>query len=401
MNYGESEDLARRLSDLGHVRTYSISDAELVVLNTCTVVETTEKRMLRRASELRKDGKEVIVAGCMAKVQSSRMEVRLPNALILPPDMYPEFDALVEEKYGCGECIESEKYGSSAILPIAQGCLGNCTYCITRFARGRLVSFNEDELIQKFKKMLDDGSKEILITAQDTACYGMDTGSSLPKLIKRMLEFDGDYRIRIGMMNPNRLDPIIDDLMDLMEDKRLYRFLHIPIQSGSDSVLLGMKRHCTADKFIGIVNRLRERYPDISIATDIISGFPGESDEDHEKSLNLVRTLKADTINITRFSVRPGTDAASMVQVQGRIIKDRSRELTDLKNDVEKNVNDALIGKQFEALVTEIGKPGTVIARTNNYRPVAIEEEISLGTFINVEITSSESTYLIGKLLND
>ncbi|MBO4357553.1 MAG: tRNA (N(6)-L-threonylcarbamoyladenosine(37)-C(2))-methylthiotransferase [Candidatus Methanomethylophilaceae archaeon] len=398
MNYGEGEQLSKKMDALGHVRVDSVKEADIVILNTCTVVETTEKNMIRRMGDLKKAGKKVIVTGCMAKVQPKRIEIRLPDSVIISPDRYNEFSDLVSDEFGCFDPVDSPSYGMSAILPIAQGCLGNCSYCITRFARGALKSYDENDLIKEFNAMIDAGAKEVLVTAQDTACYGRDTGMDLPQLIRRFLEKEGDYRLRIGMMNPNNLKPIVDDLLDTMEDRRVYRFLHIPVQSGSDTVLKNMRRRYTADEFLSMVEHMRARYPDISISTDMISGFPGETDEDHRKSVELIRKLHADTVNITRFSVRPGTDAAKMKdQIQGNVSKERSTELTDTKMDVEYNVNKNLVGRRFRVLVTEKGKPGTVITRTENYRPVGIDEDIPLGTFLEVEVTDCASTYVTGK----
>ncbi len=401
MNFGEGEQLSKKMESLGHTRVDSPDEADIVILNTCTVVDTTEKKMIHRMGELKQEGKEIIVTGCMAKVQPKRISIRLPESMIIPPDQYDLFSGKVESAFGCAPCTETYEFGASAILPIAQGCLGNCSYCITRFARGVLKSYQEDELLNEFKSMLDSGVKEILVTAQDTACYGRDMDTDLPTLLRRFLEFEGEYRIRIGMMNPNNLDRILDDLMDVMEDERVYRFLHIPVQSGSNSVLEKMRRHYTVDRFMGIVNRLRERYPDISIATDLITGFPGETERDHEKSIKLIKDLHADTVNITRFSVRPRTDAATMKnQIHGNISKERSTELTETKMSVEGDINSTLIGQRYRALVTENGRPGTMIARNRNYRPIGIEADIPIGTFIDVEITGSAPTHLVGRIAN-
>mgnify|MGYP004664510421 FL=1 len=401
MNFGEGEQLSKKMESLGHTRVDSPDEADIVILNTCTVVDTTEKKMIHRMGELKQEGKEIIVTGCMAKVQPKRISIRLPESMIIPPDQYDLFSGKVESAFGCAPCTETYEFGASAILPIAQGCLGNCSYCITRFARGVLKSYQEDELLNEFKSMLDSGVKEILVTAQDTACYGRDIDTDLPTLLRRFLEFEGEYRIRIGMMNPNNLDRILDDLMDVMEDERVYRFLHIPVQSGSNSVLEKMRRHYTVDRFMGIVNRLRERYPDISIATDLITGFPGETERDHEKSIKLIKDLHADTVNITRFSVRPGTDAATMNnQIHGNISKERSTELTETKMSVEGDINSTLIGQRYRALVTENGRPGTMIARNRNYRPIGIEADIPIGTFVDVEITGSAPTHLVGRIVN-
>lgn len=399
MNYGEGRQLAERMEAMGHEPVDSADDADIVILNTCTVVEATEKKMIKRMGELRRAGKKVIVTGCMAKAQPNRIMIRLPDSVILPPDRYDEFDSVVRENYGCGEYTAEPDYGSSGIIPIAQGCLGNCSYCITRIARGKLSSFPEKEILQRFETMVNNGVREILVTAQDTACYGRDNGTDLAELIGKMLRTDGDYRIRIGMMNPNGLEPILDRLLEAIDDPRVYKFFHIPVQSGSDDVLGNMRRHYTVERFMDTVGRIRCRYPDVSIATDMIVGFPGETDGDFEKSLNLMRELRADTVNITRFSARPGTDAASMEQIHGRISAERSAKMTEVKNEVEYDVNSALIGKRFRVLVTENGKEGTVITRTENYRPIAIEGNILLGEFLDAEVTGCASTYLVGKRL--
>ncbi len=399
MNYGEGEQLSKKMDSLGYVRTDSADDAEIIILNTCTVVETTEKKIIHRIGELKKSGKKVIVTGCMAKVQPKRISIRLPDSVILPPDMYGEFSNTIEKKFGSFEKITTSKKSSSAILPIAQGCLGNCSYCITRLARGKLKSYPVDDIVKEFESMLNNGAKEILLAAQDTACYGKDIGTNLPTLLHKLLQSKKDFRIRIGMMNPNYLEEIADELLDAMDDERIYKFLHIPVQSGSDKILESMRRHYDTKHFLEIVNKLRKKYPDISIATDFITGFPGEDDEDHKKSLDLIETLHADTANITRFSARPGTDAASMPQIQGNVSKKRSKELTDMKMKVEFEVNKKHIGKKYKVLVTEVGKPGTVITRNENYRPIGIEGNYELGTFLEIEITDSASTHMFGRVL--
>ena len=398
MNYGEGRKLSRDMASLGYSEASSADEADIVILNTCTVVETTEKKMLARISELKKMGKKVIVTGCMAKVQPKRIEIRLPESIILPPSDYHEFAKLVADRYGIAGPALPVNEGTDAILPIAQGCLGNCSYCITKFARGKLVSYPEKTLVDEFNGFVDSGAKEILITAQDTACYGVDTKTNLPSLMRSMLQKEGEYRMRIGMMNPNHLGKIIEDLISVMDDQRIYKFLHIPVQSGSDEILKNMHRGYKAEKFMELVDTLRASIPEISIATDIITGFPGETDEDHEKTKQLIRDLHADTLNITRFSSRPGTEAASLEQLHGRILKERSTELTVLKNEVEYEVNKKLVGQRFRALATEVGKEGTIV-RTDYYRPVVIREDIPLGTFLDVEVTDCRSTYLFGKRL--
>ena len=152
MNYGEGDMLSRRMESLGFERCDSAEDADVVILNTCTVVETTEKRMIKRMNDLRTLRKDVIVTGCMAKVQSNRISLRLPNALIVPPDKYDDFQEIVQNRFGTGDSEKRTPYGRTAIIPIAQGCLGDCSYCITRFARGRLVSRPPEQILSGFRE---------------------------------------------------------------------------------------------------------------------------------------------------------------------------------------------------------------------------------------------------------
>ena len=396
MNFGEGRQLSEDMASLGYEPADSADDADIVVLNTCTVVETTEKRMLSRISELKRQGKRIVVTGCMAQVQPKRIRIRLPDSPIVRFEEYGRFRDIVSESFGCQGTPIILETSTDAILPIAQGCLGRCSYCITKFARGDLRSYPADDLLRRYDSFLEGGAREILITAQDTSSYGRDIDTDLPALIRSMLEREGDYRIRLGMTNPDSLARVSQGILELMDDERMYRFVHIPVQSGSDAVLGRMRRRYTVSQFMELVDELRSGCPDISIATDMICGFPGETDEDHAKSVELIRELRADTVNITRFSARPGTDAASMEPVHGRISAERSAELTRVKNETELDVNSAMVGRRYRALATERGKEGTIV-RTGNYRPVVIRDEVPLGTFLDVEVTENRPTYLLGR----
>lgn len=397
MNFGEGRELSEDMASLGHVPAPSADEADIVILNTCTVVETTEKRMLSRISELKRQGKKVVVTGCMAKVQPQRISIRLPDSPIIPPEDYASFRDRMSETFGCAGTPTHLESAPDAILPIAQGCNGHCSYCITKFARGDLRSYPPDALLERFDSFLARGSREVLVTAQDTSSYGADIGTDIVSLIRSMLSREGDFRIRLGMTNPDSMARVADGITELMGDDRLYRFVHIPVQSGSDAVLRRMRRKYTVEDFLELVDILRSAVPDISIATDLICGFPGETDEDHWMSVDLIRELRADTVNITRFSARPGTAAASMEQVHGRISAERSAELTKVKNETERDVNSGMVGRTCRALATEVGKDGTIL-RTGNYRPVVIRKDIPLGTFTDVEVTDCMPTYLIGRL---
>lgn len=397
MNRGEGRGLAEDMASLGYEEAASADEADIVVLNTCTVVETTEKHMLSRMSQLRMSGKRVIVTGCMAKAQPQRVRIRLPDSPVIAPEDYDTFRDTVLDRFGPAGPAVILPQGCEAVLPIAQGCLGNCSYCITKLARGDLRTYDHDALLRRFDSFLAGGASEILVTAQDTAAFGHDNGDSLPALLRDMLSREGDFRLRIGMADPASVIRVREGLADLMDDPRLYRFLHIPVQSGSEAVLRAMRRKYTVGRFMELVDDLRADVPGISIATDLICGFPGETDGDHGMSVELIRELRADTVNITRFSSRPGTDAALMPQVSGGVSSARSAELTRVKNETELDVNTGLVGKTFRCLATEVGKEGTIL-RNGFYRPIVVRTEVPLGTFVDARVDEARSTYLLGTL---
>ena len=357
--------------------------------------------MLRRLQELRSQGKQVVVTGCMAKVQGKAIEEAFPGSLIVPPCDYPHFRERFVHRYGCGDnpsSILHKLTGATSIIPIAQGCLGSCTYCITRHARGSLQSHSIEDITGRFKQELDDGAKEILLSSQDCAAYGMDIGTDLASLLESLLKLGGDHRIRLGMMNPENLMRIADRLLDVMGDVRVYRFFHIPVQSGSDKILRSMGRRYTAEEFVALVDVIRSRYPSASIATDSIVGFPGEDDEDHDMSIGLMQRVEPDIINVTRFSPRPGTSAAELPdRPHGRISKARSREMTALRFAIGDDKNATLVGGQMEVTVSENGSEETLICRSDCYRPVVISSGPTLGDKIKVMITGSARTHLFGE----
>lgn len=396
MNHGEGEKIETMLSSLGHEIVSDSSDADLIVLNTCTVITETQNKMLKRAKEISESGKKLIVSGCMASIQPDDVISVAPNAQIIEPRNYNELPSMI----GTGGIPVIKNPTVTSILPIAQGCLGSCTYCITRFARGTLCSYPLQDLVSEAKNLVNAGTKELLVTAQDTACYGFDIDSSLTDLIKSLTEIDGRFMIRIGMMNPNNLLEIMDEFMPVWMNPKVYKFIHIPVQSGSPRILGSMQRLYSPDEFKTLVFKLRSYCPDISISTDVITGFPGETEEDHNQTIDLINEVMPDTVNVTRYSARPNTPAASFKhQVPGWISKERSRELTKLRFSISETKNKSLIGKNFPGIVSEIGKPGTMIVRTSAYRPVVICEKLPLGSEVRVRITDSKSTYLFGEVV--
>jgi threonylcarbamoyladenosine tRNA methylthiotransferase CDKAL1 len=400
MNQGEGRTLQRMLASLGHEAVSEADQAELVVLNTCTVIGTTERKMFRRMEEIVSRGQELAVTGCMAKVQADVVIERFPGALVLPPEEYHRFPEGVAKRYGSQCPVDAPNGDLTEIVPIAQGCLGHCTYCITRLARGRLRSYDADELVANVRRGIGEGCKEFLLTAQDTAAYGRDAGTDLVHLMKRLLEPEGDHRFRLGMMNPNNLAPILDRFLDVLADARMYKFLHLPVQSGSDRILTGMARGYRVEEYISMIKRIRERFPGITISTDVIVGFPGETEEDHRATIDLLDIVRPDIVNVTRFSPRPMTPAANFEgRVHGREVKARSREITELRFRIAKDIHRGLVGEIRDVLVTEEGKGDTMIARTDCYCPVVIPSG-SVGERLTVRIVDYASTHLFGEPLD-
>jgi MiaB-like tRNA modifying enzyme len=402
MNQGEGEMLAERLRSMGHEVVSTAADADLVVLNTCTVIKETENRMVKRMSELSGQRKKLIVVGCMASVQPDDVVKSAPQALIMAPRDYSEFDSLVEENFGRGDAPPTPIQPSSvtAVLPISQGCVGNCSYCITKQARGTLTSYPVEDLVSAARASLKGGAREILVTAQDTACYGFDRRTDLSHLLNALTSLDGDFMLRVGMMNPDNLSQIVDAFIPSWTSPKVYQFLHLPVQSGSDAVLEAMNRGYVSEQFVDLVARLRQASPSMTLATDVITGFPGESADDHRKTVELLQRVRPDIVNVTRFSPRQGTPAAKAKnQIAGWVSKERSRELTKVRFEISGAINAAMVGRKERIMITEAGKNATSIGRTASYKPVVVPGAMTMGKVLEVEITDSAPTHLFGRLI--
>ncbi len=277
MNQGEGRRLEELLASQGHEVIENADDADLVVLNTCTVIKETEGRMVRRMAELNAQRKELVVTGCMATVQADDVIKVAPRAMIMGPRDYPGFTARMEERFGRGDQALPLSLPTSvtSVVPISQGCTGNCSYCITKLARGQLTSYPPEDIVQEARRALERGAKELLVTAQDTACYGCDRRAGLPELISSFTALPGEFMVRVGMMNPNNLSRIIDASSRSCGPPDLC----VPpfaVQSGSPSILNAMNRGYLPSDFISLVEKVRSSSP-ITLATDVITGFPGES----------------------------------------------------------------------------------------------------------------------------
>jgi len=405
-NRGESRQIERALRDGGHHPADGPEAADVAILNTCTVVEKTERNMLARAQELDEQTPgDLVITGCMALAQGEQFEAAGIDAEILHWDEVPEH-------VRNGECptttpdAEPVLDGVVGILPIARGCMSDCSYCITKQATGKIDSPPVEENVQKARALVHAGAKEIRITGQDTGVYGWDDGErKLHVLLERICEeIDGDFRVRVGMANPKGVHGIREELAQVFaaQDK-LYNFLHIPVQSGSDEVLGEMRRQHQVSEFVETVETFDEYLDYWTLSTDFIVGFPTEGERDHEQSLALLREVRPEKINVTRFSKRPGTDAADLKGLGGQTKKDRSKEMTDLKMDVVGEAHEEMVGAKQEVLLVEDGTDDSLVGYDEAYRQVAIpgaeRAGVELGDVVTCEITGHNTVYALGELV--
>lgn len=410
LNQSDSEAMAGLLEKAGFEITASAEGCDLVILNTCTVKGPTENAFWKRLDEIRKMEKKVVVAGCIAQTEPGKLE---GYSLIGPYQIERIVEVveetlndnavslLVREKNERLNLPKIRKNRAIEIIPICAGCLGDpCAYCKVKEARGELMSYDKDAVVSQVMKARAAGVREIWLTAQDTGCYGRDADSDLVKLLKNVLIAAGDFRVRVGMMNPNHVLGMLDDLIKVYKNDKMFKFLHIPVQSGNNAVLKRMRRKYTVEDFVKIVARFRSEIPDITISTDIICGFPGETREQFLDSVDLMRKITPDVMNISRFWARPGTEAASMEgQIHGNETKRRSQMLTEVFGNISLMRNERWIGWEGEIVVDEYGKDETMIGRNFAYKPVIIRGKFELGQNVGVKIVKATKHDLRAELL--
>jgi MiaB-like tRNA modifying enzyme len=309
------------------------------------------------------------------------------------------------EDISSSEVQEFEFEGVIGIIPIGMGCLGACSYCIVKKARGNLRSYEPDKICKTVKSMTKRGAKEIRITSQDCSAYGLDmdraTDVRLPELLEGIESVGGDFRIRVGMMNPSTMIGILDELLEAFDSAKIFKFFHVPVQSGSDRVLNDMRRAYKVADFAEIVDCIRKKFKNCTICTDFIIGFPTETEEDFYSSLELLKRVKPEKVNITRFSPRPGTDAAKLKDLLEREKKRRSRIFSEVYHRISFEKSKKMEGKELPVLITGKGKKGGVIGRDHSYKTIVIKEKEDLhllrGKTYEVKIKEARSTYLVGE----
>ena len=407
LNRSDSETMKGILEKNGFNIVSDIEKSDVIIINSCTVKLSTFNKfkfLLKKYSHLK--NKKLIIAGCVS--QTNLDMLKKANVSAIGVDHISDIVEVVKETLS-GKIIhlvgreknvtrlnlsKNRENPVIEIVPISQGCLGNCSYCKVKLARGDLKSYSVAKIVKQVKDAAADGVKEIWLTSQDNGCYGLDINTNIIELLEKLVTIKGNFKIRVGMANPNFVYKYLDGFLKIFDDPKMFRFIHIPLQAGSNKVLRDMRRKYTKEEFIEVVTKLRSRYPDISISTDIICGFPTETEADFKETLDVVKKLSFDTINISKYSSMDQTDASKMKQLTSEIIKDRSKRMTDLYHKTAKNRNQFWMSWEGLILIDEYGKDDTAIGRNECYRPVIVdnsENEIELGDYIFTRVNKVTS----------
>jgi threonylcarbamoyladenosine tRNA methylthiotransferase CDKAL1 len=411
----DGEVLAGCLAQAGFQLAASESEADVLIYNTCAVKGPTENRIIDALKRAPK-GKKLVVAGCLPMISFERLlhEVRFDGAVgpavgkgivdvvshVLAGEKVVELAGLDAKPKLDLPRVKSNPVIS--VVPVNYGCLGSCTYCCVVFARGHLRSYSIKEVAERVQCDFAAGAREFWVTSQDTACYGRDLGSNLAELLEALGGLAGDFKVRVGMMTPNMVTDMQNQLIESFRSDKVFKFLHLPVQSGDDETLKRMRRFYTALEFKEIVDAFRKVFPDLTLATDIIVGFPGETAEAFEKTLKLLEEVKPDVVNVSKFFARPKTTAAKMQDglVELGEIKRRSTIAAKLAKRISLERNKRWVGWVGEALVDEKGKvEGSWVGRNFAYKPIVIKStDCLMDKTVRVKIVEASATYLKGAI---
>ena len=414
-NKADSQIMAGKLSDAGMELVEDIVDADVIIVNTCYVKQPTENKVTTRIQKLQKNypDKKVVVSGCMVEIDPKKLDkiADISTNWIGPHQLNKTVDVVNASLEGQllrqTGLTKDSKVGLNKIkddpfihiIQICEGCLGVCSFCCTRLARGPLHSYPISEIKAEAQKAIDSGCVEIELTAQDTAAFGHDSGEKLSSLIKEVANLDGNFRIRVGMMHPKNIFDDVDELIDAFKLPNVYKFIHLPVQTGSDKVLKEMNRRHTIEEYLDFVKKIRNSIPEITLATDIIVGYPTETDEDFQKTIDLLEEIKPNLIHLSKYRHREGALSSSLEEIPHSLMKHRSKKLSEIKEKITNDENKHLLGNVLNILIVQKGSKGGYIGKSDSYLPVVVDNA-EIGTFIKVKITKTTSTYLIGEKID-
>ncbi|XP_063993383.1 threonylcarbamoyladenosine tRNA methylthiotransferase [Diachasmimorpha longicaudata] len=419
-NSSDSEYMAGQLAAYGYNLTNDKSEADLWLLNSCTVKAPAEDHFRNEIEAGKKMGKHVVVAGCVP--QGAPKTSFLSNLSVIGVQQIDRVVEVVEEtlkgntvRFLSQKKISGKKIGGAPlslpkvrrnplveIIAINTGCLNQCTYCKTKHARGELGSYPPEEIIQRAVQAFEEGVVELWLTSEDTGAYGRDIGTSLPELLWRIVEVIPEgCMMRVGMTNPPYILEHLDEISRILNHPRVYKFLHVPVQSGSDQVLSDMKREYSRSDFERVVDVLQEKVPGVTIATDIICGFPTETEEDFEETMSLCRKYKFPSLFINQFFPRPGTPAAKMEKIPTQLVKTRTKRLSEFFQSY--GPYGERVGQVQRVLVTESSHDGRFFVGHNEfYEQVLVEmREGVMGRMVTVRIVEAMKFAVRGELVGE
>jgi threonylcarbamoyladenosine tRNA methylthiotransferase CDKAL1 len=412
-NTSATELMSYLLNECGYEKVSETSKADFVLINTCVVKAPTESKIKDLLVKLYQKS-PLIVTGCLPQVMVDWCHQKIPQAALLGVDHFGEicqaakntlkgktFELITRKKEFCEEIQRDRDRPLTGILEISKGCTGLCAYCIVRIAKGPLVSKSTNQIIQEAQIALAEGCKELWLTAQDTASYGVDVDTSLPLLLESIVDLPEDFMIRIGMMNIDYASRIMEPLKDFLQHPKIYSFLHIPMQAGSDVVLKKMNRRYTIKEFKLLVEQLRKDI-NLTLSTDVIVGFPGETEEDFKKTLEVLDEIQFDVVNISKYGDRKGTvSSKSQEKLPTEIIKQRSIALTEKVHEMTLARNKNWIGWEGTALALRSDERTTAtLLRNKSYKLIAIDNPtIELGKWYDIRITDALKTRLVGSII--
>jgi len=409
-SFADSEMISGLIANGGHTLAKNESDSDLNLIVTCSVKDATATKMVYRIKK--SQSKPLIVAGCLPKAERHTVEKFAKNASLMGPNSIGKTVQIIEKtldgsKMVCLDDTDISKVGipkvrlnpTVGIVEIASGCMSECTFCQTKLAKGDLKSYRIGDIVRQVKTELADGCKEIWLSSTDNGCYGLDIGEDLSSLINNVSEIPGEFRIRVGMLNPMFMPRIKNNLLKSFENDKVFRFLHVPVQSGSNDVLNNMKRGHTVQTFIDVVRKFRTKFGSFTISTDIIVGYPTETYEDFEETIELLKETRPDIVNLSRYSKRPGTDAAKMNQIDAAEIKRRSKRTTELINEISLENNKKWIGWKGKVLFDE-NLDGQIKGRNFAYKPIFVNDGIEIGRLCTVKVTGATNHSLVGEIVS-
>ncbi len=415
-NTADAETLAGCLMQAGYTLATSESEADLIIYNSCAVKGPTENRIIDDIKHAPK-GKKVVVAGCLPKISFERLNREVHFDAAVGPALGEEIVGVVERVLAGEKVVDfaalKEKPSltlpkqrinpSVSVTPINFGCLGSCAYCCVVHARGHLRSYGINEITQRIQADYASGAREFWLTSQDTASYGRDIKTDLAALLCAVAGLEGDFRVRVGMMTPNLVVDMQERLIAAFGSAKMFKFLHLPVQSGDDAVLKSMRRFYTSEQFKEIVEAFRSEFPDLTLATDVIVGYPGETEEAFHNTLQLMRDVEPDITNVSKFFVRPKTPAWEIRE--GLVDKDETKRRSTVAAELAKQLsakrNKCWVGWNGEVLIDEKGKvEGSWVGRNFAYKPIVVKSSKKLlGKTLKVEVTEASQTYLKGKIV--